>query len=445
MNPAYVSTIKQREDVRKQYLDTLRIQIANNTLLANANEYYDKTNEVLLQPTDTRNVEDKLNDIENLKIFIRNALSTVVKNASSLLQELNDNEIQYVAQNINRVIDTIKTKYAVGIPANAIKPLLQNLMGQDTIYNDFRTFANGYFKPELYEDYDDDETVSSLSNDDTTYLRKALGYSTPSRPRSVATSSFYTTSPLKEDKMDDIDTPPSIRPSPSKLPNNFSRMNIAQQIEYMKRRNIPIETRPRQQKAANLEAYTDWFEKNNVSISGRGLMKIKMKVSPENIDTTKTIEPVKSYIPFGRYVLNRHKLDDNILMLKHNKGGSISSIPTTRISTQLTKTLQYFIDTQLPPNYDMISHLSLEDKELLHRIAKQSRLLEKLNAPRPNLDKEEQENHRFEVLKGEIHAGNDSKEVIKEFKLLLLKFIHRDKLPKRQANEILVDLITMGF
>jgi len=443
MNPAYVSTIKQREDVRKQYLDTLRIQIANNTLLANANEYYDKTNEVLLQPTDTRNVEDKLNDIENLKIFIRNALSTVVKNASSLLQELNDNEIQYVAQNINRVIDTIKTKYAVGIPANAIKPLLQNLMGQDTIYNDFRTFANGYFKPELNEDYE--ESVSSISNDDTTYLRKAFGYSTPSRPRSVSTDEttmFY--SPLLTPTSSIVETKP-MNYSASKKPTNFSRMKIADQIEYMNRRNIPIEIRQNSQKASNLEAYTDWFENNNVSISGRGLMKTKMKVSPENIDTTKTIEPVKSYIPFGRYVLNRYKLDDNILMLKRSKGGSISSIPTTRISTHLTKTLQYFIDTQLPPNYDMISHLSLEDKELLHRIAKQSRLLEKLNAPRPNLDKEEQENHRFEVLKGEIHAGNDSKEVIKEFKLLLLKFIHKDKLPKRQANEILVDLITMGF
>jgi len=443
MNPAYVSTIKQREDVRKQYLDTLRIQIANNTLLANANEYYDKTNEVLLQPTDTRNVEDKLNDIENLKIFIRNALSTVVKNASSLLQELNDNEIQYVAQNINRVIDTIKTKYAVGIPANAIKPLLQNLMGQDTIYNDFRTFANGYFKPELNEDYE--ESVSSISNDDTTYLRKAFGYSTPSRPRSVSTDEttmFY--SPLLTPTSSIVETKP-MNYSASKKPTNFSRMKIADQMEYMNRRNIPIEIRQNSQKASNLEAYTDWFENNNVSISGRGLMKTKMKVSPENIDTTKSIEPVKSYIPFGRYVLNRYKLDDNILMLKRSKGGSISSIPTTRISTHLTKTLQYFIDTQLPPNYDMISHLSLEDKELLHRIAKQSRLLEKLNAPRPNLDKEEQENHRFEVLKGEIHAGNDSKEVIKEFKLLLLKFIHKDKLPKRQANEILVDLITMGF
>jgi hypothetical protein len=443
MNPAYVSTIKQREDVRKQYLDTLRIQIANNTLLANANEYYDKTNEVLLQPTDTRNVEDKLNDIENLKIFIRNALSTVVKNASSLLQELNDNEIQYVAQNINRVIDTIKTKYAVGIPANAIKPLLQNLMGQDTIYNDFRTFANGYFKPELNEDYE--ESVSSISNDDTTYLRKAFGYSTPSRPRSVSTDEttmFY--SPLLTPTSSIVETKP-MNYSASKKPTNFSRMKIADQMEYMNRRNIPIEIRQNSQKASNLEAYTDWFENNNVSISGRGLMKTKIKVSPENIDTTKSIEPVKSYIPFGRYVLNRYKLDDNILMLKRSKGGSIPSIPTTRISTHLTKTLQYFIDTQLPPNYDMISHLSLEDKELLHRIAKQSRLLEKLNAPRPNLDKEEQENHRFEVLKGEIHAGNDSKEVIKEFKLLLLKFIHKDKLPKRQANEILVDLITMGF
>jgi len=61
------------------------------------------------------------------------------------------------------------------------------------------------------------------------------------------------------------------------------------------------------------------------------------------------------------------------------------------------------------------------------------------------LDKEQQDNHRFEVLKGEINAGNDNKEMIKEFKLLLLKFIHKNKLPRRQAQEILIDLVALGY
>jgi len=180
-------------------------------------------------------------------------------------------------------------------------------------------------------------------------------------------------------------------------------------------------------------------------IVGCGINRPKLKVSPENIDYSKSIEPVKSYIPFGRYVLNRHKLNDNILMIKHMKGGAISAIPTSHISSGLSKALKHFVDTQLPPQFDMISDLSKEDKELLHRVAKQAHLLDKINIPTPNLTEEEQENHRFDILKGEINAGNDSKDVIKEFKLLLLKFIHKNKLPRRQAQEILVDLIALGY
>ena len=180
-------------------------------------------------------------------------------------------------------------------------------------------------------------------------------------------------------------------------------------------------------------------------IVGRGVNITRSKVSADNIDFSKSIEPIKSYIPFGRYVLNRHKLNDNILMIKHMKGGAIGTIPTSHISSGLSKALKHFVDTQLPPNYDMISDLSKEDKEILHKVAKQAHLLDKMNVPTPNLTEEEQENHRFDILKGEINAGNDSKDVIKEFKLLLLKFIHKNKLPRRQAQEILLDLIALGY
>ena len=119
------------------------------------------------------------------------------------------------------------------------------------------------------------------------------------------------------------------------------------------------------------EAYQQYINAYDGSISGKGMRHIvgcdinrpKSKVSPENIDFTKSIEPVKSYIPFGCYLLNRHKLNDNILMIKHMKGGAIGAISTTHISSGISKALKHFVDTQLPPQFDMISDLSKEDKE----------------------------------------------------------------------------------
>jgi hypothetical protein len=52
--------------------------------------------------------------------------------------------------------------------------------------------------------------------------------------------------------------------------------------------------------------------------------------------------------------------------------------------------------------------------------------------------------NRFQILKGQITSGNDNTELIKEFKVMLLKFIHNGKVPKGQGMEIIFDLMAMG-
>jgi hypothetical protein len=52
--------------------------------------------------------------------------------------------------------------------------------------------------------------------------------------------------------------------------------------------------------------------------------------------------------------------------------------------------------------------------------------------------------HRFEVLKGEIMAGNDSPELTKEFKILILKLSEEGLLPKGEVRGLLLDLLRLG-
>jgi hypothetical protein len=48
------------------------------------------------------------------------------------------------------------------------------------------------------------------------------------------------------------------------------------------------------------------------------------------------------------------------------------------------------------------------------------------------------------LLRGEILAGNDSPELIKEFKSLLLKMSNSGQLPVAQVYRILGDLLALG-
>jgi hypothetical protein len=181
-------------------------------------------------------------------------------------------------------------------------------------------------------------------------------------------------------------------------------------------------------------------------LSGRGLGKAVAKPRERNHEKAGRIEgtlkkPV-SYIPFGRYLINKHKINDNILMLHRVGGGAIKDFPTQRVSGNMAVILKN-ISAGLTPHVDHITGLGLKDQEHLHRILNLSRI-EGVPVPTPKTD-DKKELDRFDILKGEISAGNDNKTLVKEFKVLLLRFIQRGRIPRREGQEILTDLTAMGF
>ena len=94
------------------------------------------------------------------------------------------------------------------------------------------------------------------------------------------------------------------------------------------------------------------------------------------------------------------------------------------------------------PSFEAIAALDTNDKELLHKIVRLSRV--ELSVPTPDLTKTQQDNHRFQLLRGQLLAGNSSQEIIKELKALLLKFIANGSIPKAQANAVLYELMVIS-
>jgi hypothetical protein len=173
---------------------------------------------------------------------------------------------------------------------------------------------------------------------------------------------------------------------------------------------------------------------------GSGLIKpIK-----ERIDKTQGIKQGHTHIQFGKYIINKNKLDDGIFSLKHENGYSVKGHP----STKLNKNLHYVFKTIVgggQPKYEDLHNLSQEDKTYLHNVSKKAGILDKITIPVPSKDNLEKDIHKFEVMKGEILAGNDSTELIKQFKILLLRLSKNNTIPKREASEIFEDLLTLGY
>ena len=94
------------------------------------------------------------------------------------------------------------------------------------------------------------------------------------------------------------------------------------------------------------------------------------------------------------------------------------------------------------PSYEDINSLSQDDKRKLSHICNSCGIE---SSAVPQMKGEgEQEMDRFNILKGEIIAGNDSSKIAKEFKTMLLKFMNEGRIPKQQGTSILHEMLSLG-
>lgn len=184
----------------------------------------------------------------------------------------------------------------------------------------------------------------------------------------------------------------------------------------------------------------------NIRMTGKGVcFTIKedeeVKSSPKKTIKLKiqgVIEKEPSYVPFGRYAINKFKLSNDILMLRSPKGGAIPKIPTQKVSNKLSKIIKTIADKGVP-SFEMINDLITTDQEVLHKILNESHI-QSISTPNPSRDKDDQMYRRFVILRGEIIAGNSNPSLAKELKRLIITLMGKDLLPRREAMSAILEL-----
>lgn len=145
-----------------------------------------------------------------------------------------------------------------------------------------------------------------------------------------------------------------------------------------------------------------------------------------------------AYKQFGRYILNHNKLHDNVLMVKTPASGYIKELPTKAISHNMTRAVKT-IASGRGVTLAEYHALNEDEKSHLHHLAKHSRV--ETDLPNPKQSDDDADLRRFEILRGENLAGNDSSVIKKELKELLKKFVSEGRLPRQQVNAILMEMI----
>ena len=167
-------------------------------------------------------------------------------------------------------------------------------------------------------------------------------------------------------------------------------------------------------------------------------------IAPSSVNWEGGVKASQRFVPLGRYVINSHRLQDDIVAIKRPRGGCLKDFPSTRISRRLGAVIRNIVGGGVP-TFNDLDELDDNERAYLHKIAKESNILERLSIPAPKKSEIDKELNDFEIMKGEIIAGNDNKELIKKFKMLILKLSNKNIIPKPQVRELLFDLTNMGY
>lgn len=157
-------------------------------------------------------------------------------------------------------------------------------------------------------------------------------------------------------------------------------------------------------------------------------------------------KPIKipNFIGFGINEINAKSLDKGILKIRRNTGSNYMDMPSRHVSDNMKNIIKRIVGGGVP-KYEELTKLDEDEKEYLHKIISRSNLDDKLSIPAPSKDQQEKDIHQFEIMRGQIMAGNDSVELVKKFKLLVRKLSKQGLLPKADVEDILDTLLELGY
>ena len=142
-----------------------------------------------------------------------------------------------------------------------------------------------------------------------------------------------------------------------------------------------------------------------------------------------------NHFQFGKYYISIPRLKKNILSVRtENKSTILSSMITDEVKHLLLD----FKDTG-KFGIGKYSNFKNNNKEIMDRLLKSSGMDDRLSIRIENTDLNELL-ERYELLRGGVLQGNDSAEVRKELKHVVLKLVQLGKLPMKQSHQLLLEL-----
>jgi hypothetical protein len=147
-----------------------------------------------------------------------------------------------------------------------------------------------------------------------------------------------------------------------------------------------------------------------------------------------------TYKTFGKYVIHmKHLKGKGVANFKYPSLGSIPSIKPKPITEEYKEFIIDVLETG-KPNERQFRRLSDDEREHFERVCLGAGLLEHFRMKRTGDDEDKERVDRFNVLRGEVLAGNNNENVIKELRGLVVRFINEGRITRQEGTNMLMEL-----
>lgn len=173
----------------------------------------------------------------------------------------------------------------------------------------------------------------------------------------------------------------------------------------------------------------------------RGGSVLKVKVRGRRVIMGGGIEPQKTerYQQLGRYVIHMPSLKKGVLNVKYPSRATIHGLPQRLISQDLTDFILDLLEVGRM-NSKLYEKLSTDDKSLFNKVANMAHINETLGIKNEVGEAERDMLKRFELVRGEVVAGNNNAQLLKELKQLTLHMVGNGLISKQVGYGLLFEL-----
>jgi len=424
------------EEFRKRYLASLRLQMNIDAKNLQANQLFKETAQPA-QIADNRSITEKSADEAQLSQLLIKELSKITDmgSANSIVNSLSPEDKQFLLQQFGAISAEAERRFKFGFTEPIFKPFFQRFKEN--------YLATGGFSATPAE------IAEATVAEEKKARQKPIGSIT-----GIATASGEVDSNLEPVDIND----PQLSSGAWKATRPKIVAEIKRQLRELSLKPDQVERR---------KSFLTWFDsispktKSQYQIAfgdnetryedmndflggttGRGIKGRGLKKSKSSPTLTEGMPQTERFAKFGRYMIDKQKLKDGQCVIRFTSGACIHKIPARRIGKEVQNVLGKIAGGALP-SYDDINSLTQDDRRYLYNIQKSAKMDAQI--PSPDKDAETKEMEDFEKMRGQILAGNDNRDLLKKFKMTLLKFGKDGRIPRREVNEVLLEMASLGM